>query len=96
MDQSLEACPYSMSGSTMFDVAYGLRCDSIEDPMLIRMEKLVTAVAKASISNMFFAVRLLLAYAHDNISYLSNSLEHISRFEASSFLDAWRFIQGMG
>jgi hypothetical protein len=72
MDQSLNVSSHSMLGSTMFDVAYGLRCESNEDPMLIRMEKLVTAISKASMSNLFFAVRLLLAYSHDPNSDLKS------------------------
>ena len=71
-----------MAGSTMFNIAYGLRCDSIEDPVLIRMEKLVTAVAKAAISNMFFAVRLLLTYADDR----SSDLKPIYRLTRICFL----------
>ena len=70
MVQSLEVSSHSMSASTMFNVAYGLRCESNEDPMLIRMEKLVSAVSKASIANMFFAVRPLLACARNESSDL--------------------------
>ena len=54
-----------MTGSTMFNVAYGLGCDSNEDPTLIRMEKLVTALNHISIPAQFLLVSPLLVYAHD-------------------------------
>jgi hypothetical protein len=44
MDHPQDVCRFSMSGSTMFNIAYGLRCDSNEDPMLTRMEELATAI----------------------------------------------------
>ena len=81
-----------MSGSTMFNVAYGLGCDSNEDPMLIRMEKLVTAVNEFGVPFRFLVVSLLLAYARDKCPDLG-SLEYNSGFEVPSFLDAWWFGQ---
>jgi hypothetical protein len=59
-----------MSGSTMFNVAYGLRCDSNEDPMLTGMERLVTAVEEAAIRSKFLVVSFLLVYVHDKSSDL--------------------------
>jgi hypothetical protein len=46
----------------MLNVTYGLGCDSAEDPMLNRLEKLVTAVIHGAV---FLVVRLLFAYAHE-------------------------------
>jgi hypothetical protein len=81
-----------MIASTMVNVAYGLRCDSSEDPLLIRMEKLMEAVIQAALPTQFLVVSLLLAYAYDRDTDFS-SLECISGFQASSFLDAWRYFQ---
>jgi hypothetical protein len=52
----------------MFSVAYGLRCDSNEDPMLTRMEKLLTALDQAVIRSKFLVVSFLLADAHNKSS----------------------------
>ena len=54
-----------MAGSTMFNVAYGLRCDSGDDPLLIRMEKFMAAVIEAALPTTFLVVSLALAYAPD-------------------------------
>jgi hypothetical protein len=81
-----------MSGSTMFNVAYGLECNSNDDPTLIRMEKLTTATIEVGGAAQFLFVSLLLAYVHDKSPDLT-SLEYSSSFEACSFLDAWWFVQ---
>jgi hypothetical protein len=52
----------------MLNVAYGLGCDSNEDPLLIRMEKLVATINEFSVPFRFLVVSLLLAYAHDKSS----------------------------
>jgi hypothetical protein len=80
-----------MSGSTMFSIAYGLRCDSSEDPLFIRMEKVVEATTQAVLPTQFLVVSFLLAYVRDKSR--SSSLECISSFEASSCLDAWWLLQ---
>jgi hypothetical protein len=54
-----------MSGSTMFNVAYGLGCDSKDDPALIRMDKLMTAITQAVVPTQFLVVRILLRYVYD-------------------------------
>jgi hypothetical protein len=54
-----------MLASTMFNIAYGLKCDSSEDPLLIRIEKLMEAVAQTALPTQFLVVSLLLTYAHD-------------------------------
>ena len=54
-----------MLASTMVNVAYGLRCESSEDPFLIRIEKLMDAVIQAGMPTQFLVVSLLSAYAHD-------------------------------
>jgi hypothetical protein len=48
-----------MSGSTMFNVAYGLGCDSNDDPTLVRMHKLVTAVTEAALPSFFLVMNIL-------------------------------------
>jgi hypothetical protein len=45
-----------MTGSTMFDVAYGLRCDSSDDPLLIRMEKFTAALIEGLLPTSFLVV----------------------------------------
>jgi hypothetical protein len=60
-----------MLASMMFNIAYGLRYDSNEDPLLIRMEKLLEAVVEAALPTQFLVVSLLLAYAHDRSPDLS-------------------------
>jgi hypothetical protein len=40
----------------MFNVAYGLGCDSKDDPTLLRMERLVTAVTQATLPPSFLVV----------------------------------------
>jgi hypothetical protein len=54
----------------MFNVAYGLGCDSHSDPTLIRMEKLMTAMNHISMPAQLLLVSLLLAYVHDKNSDL--------------------------
>jgi hypothetical protein len=81
-----------MSGSTMFSIAYGLRCDSSEDPLFIRMEKVVVATTQAILPTQFLVVSFLLAYVRDKSSG-SSSLECTSSVEASSCLDAWWLLQ---
>jgi hypothetical protein len=77
-----------MSGSTMFNVAYGLECDSNDDPILIRMDKLLTVLIHVSGAAQFLFVSLLLAYLYDKSPDLI-SLEYSPSFEACSVLDAW-------
>jgi hypothetical protein len=45
-----------MTGSTMFNVAYGLGCDSNDDPTLIRIKTLVTALIRVSLPAQFLLV----------------------------------------
>jgi hypothetical protein len=52
----------------MLNVAYGLGCDSNEDPLLIRMGKLVAATNEFILPFKFLVVSLLLAYAHGKSS----------------------------
>jgi hypothetical protein len=52
----------------MFKLAYGLRCDSHDDPLLIRMEKLMAAITEAALPTKFLVVSLALAYAPDKCS----------------------------
>jgi hypothetical protein len=59
MEQLLEKCLYSLAGSTMFNVAYGLGCDSKDDPTLVRMERLLTAVTQATFPTQFLVVSVL-------------------------------------
>jgi hypothetical protein len=80
----------------MLNVAYGLRCDSSDDPLFIRMEKFVAAMTEAILPTKFLVVSLVLEYAPDKRSNTRNPLERISSFEASSFLDARWFIQEVG
>jgi hypothetical protein len=54
-----------MTGSTMFNVAYGLGCDSGDDPTLTRTEQLVTALNHISVPAQFLLVSPLL---HDKSS----------------------------
>ena len=80
----------------MFNVAYGLGCDSNDDPTLIRMEKLFIASVEAALPTRFLVVSLALVYVPRKCSNIRNSLEYISSFEAPSFLDAWWFFQEVG
>ena len=80
----------------MFDVAYGLRYDSSDNPLLIRMEKFMAALIEGGLPTKFLVVSLVLAYVPDKCANTRNSLEYISGFEAPSFLDAWRFFQEVG
>jgi hypothetical protein len=80
----------------MFNVAYGLRCDSCDDPLLIRMERFMAAVIEAVLPTKFLVVSLPLAYMPDKCSHIRNSSEFISSFKAPSFLDAWWFFQAVG
>ena len=85
-----------MSASTMFNVAYGLGCDSNDDPTLIRMEKLVKAAIQSAFPTQFLVVSILFWSTHDEISEFTYLLEHLPSFEAPSFVDAWWFIQEVG
>jgi hypothetical protein len=54
----------------MFNVAYGLGCDSKDDPTLIRMEKLVTATAQCITPAQFLVVRILFRYMyHQSVNF---------------------------
>jgi hypothetical protein len=87
-----------MLGSAMFSVAYGLRFSSNNDPTLIRMEKLTTAVNQSSLPTQFLVVSIPVPsrYTHDESFESANLLERVSSFEAPPFLDAWWFIQEVG
>jgi hypothetical protein len=79
----------------MFNVAYGLKCDSKDDPALVRMDKLVTAVSQSVLPSSFLVVSVLFRCMHENLEFC-NLLECISGLEAPPFLDAWWFIQEVG
>jgi hypothetical protein len=85
-----------MAGSTMFNIAYGLRCDSSDDPLLNRMEKFMAGLIEGALPTKFLVVSLVLAYVPVKCSKVRNSLEYISSFEAPPFLDARWFFQEMG
>jgi hypothetical protein len=80
----------------MFNVAYGLGCDSKDDPTLIRMEKLVKAVSQSAVPTQFLAVSIIFRYTHDKSLEFANLLESVSGFEIPSFMDAWWIIQEVG
>ena len=80
----------------MFNVAYGLGCDSNDDPTHIRMDKLATAVSQAAVLTQFLAVSILFRYGHDTNVEFANLLESGSNFEVPSFMDAWWIIQEVG
>ena len=40
----------------MFDLAYGLRCDSSDDPILVRMDKLAAAIIEGALPTKFLVV----------------------------------------
>jgi hypothetical protein len=48
-----------MSGSTMLNVAYGLSCDSGDDPLLIRTERFMAALIEAMLPTKFLVVSLV-------------------------------------
>ena len=56
----------------MFNVAYGLQCDSCDDPLLIRMEKLMAALIEAALPTRFLVVSLALVYVPDKCSNIRN------------------------
>jgi hypothetical protein len=85
-----------MTGSTMFNVAYGLGCDSKDDPTLIRMEKLVKVVSQSAVPTQFLAVSILFRNTRDQSFEYANLLESVSSFEVPSFMDAWRIVQEVG
>jgi hypothetical protein len=78
----------------MFNIAYGLGCDSKDDATLIRMEKLVTASLQAGSPTHFIVVCILLQYMYFECSNFL--LECASGLEAPPSLDAWWFIQEVG
>jgi hypothetical protein len=80
----------------MFNVAYGLRCDSCDDPLLIHMENLMNVLIEAALPTKFLVVSHALVYLDEKYSNECNLLEYISSFETPSFLDAWWFIQEVG
>jgi hypothetical protein len=96
MDKSLETFPCSMSGSTLFNVAYGLKCDSKDDPTLVRMDKMLTAVTQSTQPSFFLVVSVLFRCVHEKNYEFSNLLECVSGLEIPPFLDAWWFIQEVG
>jgi hypothetical protein len=49
----------------MLNVAYGLGCDSKDDPTLIRMDKMVTAATQATLPSSFLVVRALFRCVHE-------------------------------
>jgi hypothetical protein len=49
----------------MFNVAYGLGCDSKDDPTLIRVDKLMAANSHAAMPTQFAVVCILLRYMYD-------------------------------
>jgi hypothetical protein len=49
----------------MFNIAYGLGCDSKDDLTLIRLEKLVTAVTQSGLPSQFLVVSILFRYTHE-------------------------------
>ena len=49
----------------MFNVAYGLGCNSKDDPTLIRIDKLVTAMSESSIASQFLVVSILFRCVHE-------------------------------
>jgi hypothetical protein len=80
----------------MFNVAYGLKCDSKDDITLIRMDKMLTAVTQATLPSFFLVVSVPFRCVHDKNSEFSNLLECVSGLEIPPFLDAGWFIQGVG
>ena len=70
----------------MFNIAYGLGCDSHEDPLLTRMTKYQAKLNHAVAPTRFLVVSILIQYTHDKSFELSNLLECISSFEAPSVL----------
>jgi hypothetical protein len=49
----------------MFNVAYGLSCDSKDDPTLVRLGKLVTAATQAVLPSSFLVVSVLFQCVHE-------------------------------
>jgi hypothetical protein len=45
----------------MLNIAYGLSCDSGDDPLLIRMENFMTTITQAANPTKFLVVSLVLA-----------------------------------
>jgi hypothetical protein len=80
----------------MFNVAYGLGCDSKDDPTLLRMERLVTAVTQATLPPSFLVVSTLFRCVHEKNFECANVLECDPSFEAPSFVDAWWLVQEVG
>jgi hypothetical protein len=75
-----------MAGSTMFNIAYGLKCDSNEDPLIIRTENYLPEISHAVSPTQFLVVSTLFQYTHDKSFDISNLIECVSSFEVSSFL----------
>jgi hypothetical protein len=53
----------------MFNVAYGLKCDSKDDPTLVRMEKLVTAVTQCVLPSSFLVVSVIFRCMHEILNF---------------------------
>ena len=77
----------------MFNIAYGLKCDSSEDPLLIRTEKFLPELNHTAAPTQFLVVSILFRYNHDKSFEVANLLECITSFEVPSFLVARWIIQ---
>ena len=80
----------------MFNVAYGLGCDSKDDPTLVRIDKLLTAGSHLALPSSFLVVGILFRCVHEKNFEFSNLLEYVPIFEAPPFLDAWWLVQEVG
>jgi hypothetical protein len=85
-----------MAGSTMLNIAYGLKCDSSEDPLLIHTEKLLAELNHVAAPSRFLVVSILYRYTHDKSFELVTLLECSSSLEVPSFLVARWFVQEGG
>jgi hypothetical protein len=56
----------------MFNVAYGLRCDSKDDPTFVRMDKMVTAVTQSGFPSHFLVVSIPFRCEHQKNFGISN------------------------
>jgi hypothetical protein len=85
-----------MAGMFMFDVAYGLGCDSEDLPTLVRLQNLLDAAIYASMPATFLVVNLLLIHKSPISKQFFFLLECLSCIEISSLLATWRVLQALG
>jgi hypothetical protein len=85
-----------MAEMLMFDVAYGLGCNSEDLPILVHLQKLMDAAVYAGNPSSFLVVSCLsssIKSQNTESEAVSVFLECISDIETCFLLVSWRFLQ---